>query len=201
MNGLFLINNLQKLEQELVDKKKEMELTIKEAEQAYQAREQAKTDMETLKKEAEKEQLEFQMEWGKLEKLIEQDKQVTNHANKNRKDNSKMIKDEHADGDKFKEDKNSADHLVGDKNADGKGGKKSMNKTKDALNPANSYRNELERIQDYDAGFKSIFEATQINDIDTLIEQFEKAENNNYSLLKYAESLSSDIKELDEEIK
>jgi chromosome segregation ATPase len=74
--------NLHKLEQELVDKKKEMELTIKEAEQAYQAREQAKTDMETLKKEAEKEQFEFQIEWAKLEKLIEQDKQVTNHSNK-----------------------------------------------------------------------------------------------------------------------
>lgn len=84
---------------------------------------------------------------------------------------------------------------------EGKGGKKQADKTKDGLNPANSYRNELEKIQDYDAGFKSIFEATQINDIDALIEQFEKAENNNYSLLKYAESLSTDIKELDEEIK
>ena len=73
-------------------------------------------------------------------------------------------------------------------------------KPKDSFNPASSYKNELERIQDYDAGFKSIFEATQINDIDALIEQFEKAENNNYSLLKYAESLSADIKELDEEI-
>ena len=76
-----------------------------------------------------------------------------------------------------------------------------MTKSKDTLNPVSTYKSELEKIQDYDAGFKSIFEATQINDIDTLIEQFEKAENNNYSLLKYAESLSSDIKELDEEIK
>lgn len=82
-----------------------------------------------------------------------------------------------------------------------KSGKKAGEKSKDALNPGNTYRNELEKIQEYDAGFKSIFEATQINDIDTLIEQFEKAENNNYSLLKYAESLSADIKELDEEIK
>lgn len=82
-----------------------------------------------------------------------------------------------------------------------KSSKKLGDKAKDTLNPVNSYKNDLEKIQEYDAGFKSIFEATKINDIDTLIEQFEKAENNNYSLLKYAESLSADIKELDEEIK
>jgi len=84
---------------------------------------------------------------------------------------------------------------------DSKLGKKSIDKGRETINPTNSYRNELEKIQEYDAGFKSIFEATQINDIDALIEQFEKAENNNYSLLKYAESLSSDIKEVDDEIK
>jgi chromosome segregation ATPase len=82
---------------------------------------------------------------------------------------------------------------------DGKSGRK--DKVKDSANPMNTYKNELEKIQDYDAGFKSIFEATQINDIDTLIEEFQKAENNNYSLLTYAESLSSEIKELDDEIK
>jgi DNA repair exonuclease SbcCD ATPase subunit len=103
--------------------------------------------------------------------------------------------------DKDKEDKQNADQISSATHPDGKGSKKAVNKNKDALNPVNSYRNELERIQEYDVGFKSIFEATQINDINTLIEQFEKAENNNYSLLKYAESLSSDIKELDEEVK
>jgi len=36
--------------------------------------------MEALKKEAEKEQYEFQVEWNKLESLIEEDKKVTNFA-------------------------------------------------------------------------------------------------------------------------
>lgn len=71
-----------KLEKELEGKKREMEHTITEAEAAYRAREQAKANMETLKREAEKEQLEFQAEWGKLEKLIEQDKQVINFSKK-----------------------------------------------------------------------------------------------------------------------
>lgn len=65
-----------KLDKELESKKKEMEHTINEAKEAYEAREQAKANMETLKNEAEKEQLEFQAEWSKLEKLIDQDKQV-----------------------------------------------------------------------------------------------------------------------------
>ena len=43
---------------------------------------QAKANMETLKKEADKEQREFQREWRKLEKLIEEDKKVSNFANK-----------------------------------------------------------------------------------------------------------------------
>lgn len=84
---------------------------------------------------------------------------------------------------------------------EGKSGRKDKDKTKDSTNPMNSYKNELEKIQDYDAGFKSIFEATQIDDIDTLIKEFQKAECNNYSLLTYAETLSSEIKELDDEIK
>jgi hypothetical protein len=49
---------------------------IDKAEKAYFARETAKSEMQELKKEAEKEQEEFEAEWNKLGKLIEKDKQV-----------------------------------------------------------------------------------------------------------------------------
>jgi len=74
-----LIKIFKKLEKELKEKKKTwFSKTINDAEEAYRAREQAKADMEALKKEAEKEQYEFQVEWNKLESLIEEDKKVTN---------------------------------------------------------------------------------------------------------------------------
>lgn len=73
--------NLEKLEKELKQKKDNcFSKTIEEAEEAYQAREQAKKDMEMLKKEAEKEQYEFQVEWNKLENLIEKDKQLNDYG-------------------------------------------------------------------------------------------------------------------------
>jgi coiled-coil domain-containing protein 63/114 len=73
-----------KLEKELESKKKEMQHIITEAEEAYNAREQAKVNMETLKKEAEKEQFEFQLEWAKLEKIIEKDKQANSQVFQNK---------------------------------------------------------------------------------------------------------------------
>jgi hypothetical protein len=69
-----------------------MEGTIHEAEQAYNDREQAKANMETLKKEAEKEQQEFQNEWGKLENLIDKDKHTNTVTHKDKQyDNSLLI--------------------------------------------------------------------------------------------------------------
>lgn len=59
----------------------------------------------------------------------------------------------------------------------------------------------LNKVEDYEETFKSIKEATNIDDIKKLAEQFEEAETNNFSLLKYVESLSQEIKELDDEIK
>jgi hypothetical protein len=49
---------------------------IERAERAYMQREAAKKEMNDLKKEAEREQEEFEKEWNKLGKLIEKDKQV-----------------------------------------------------------------------------------------------------------------------------
>ena len=61
-----------KLIKELDQKKNEMGTVIEEAEAAYKKREQAEQEMKKLKKEAEEEQEEFQTEWNKLGKLIEE---------------------------------------------------------------------------------------------------------------------------------
>jgi len=69
-------NIYKKLEIELKKKKGDMMSIIERAEKAYMARETAKKEMNDLKKEAEREQEEFEREWNKLGKLIEKDKQV-----------------------------------------------------------------------------------------------------------------------------
>mmetsp|Transcript_32842 Transcript_32842/g.32179 ORF Transcript_32842/g.32179 Transcript_32842/m.32179 type:complete len:223 (+) Transcript_32842:509-1177(+) len=154
--------------------------------------------METLRKEAEKEQYEFQVEWGKLENLIEKDKNgiLANNNKGKAADKNKLSRKEINSKEESKTKTGNVDpsstNNIQASNAKATGNSTAQNNQKNLKGAT---------IRDYDAGFKSIFEATQINDIDTLISQFEKAENNNYSLLKYAESLSSDIKDLDGEIK
>jgi chromosome segregation ATPase len=69
-------NIYKKLETELKKKKDDMMKIIERAERAYMQREAAKKEMNDLKKEAEREQEEFEKEWNKLGKLIEKDKQV-----------------------------------------------------------------------------------------------------------------------------
>lgn len=168
---------------------------IEQAEVAYKARETAKTDMEILKKEAEQEQQEFQKEWHKLEVLIEKDKQVQEFIKE--KNKKKQTKSEA----KIKKSKESPPKAITSTTlANEKKATKIIEKTHTLNKETTSTLEDLLKVQEYENAFNSIKDATQINDIDTLIEQFEKAENNNFSLLKYVENLSADIKELDEEI-
>ena len=187
-----------KLEKELENKKKEMHTIIEEAEDAYKKREKAKADMESLKKEAEQEQQEFQKEWNKLEILIEQDKQVQNFINDKSKKKIENEKEKEVAPEINKKKPQSRKQIEAGTND------RKVNKiieNSHALNKeTSSTLEDMMKVQEYENAFNSIKEATQINDIDTLIEQFEKAENNNFSLLKYVESLSADIKELDQEI-
>ena len=49
--------------------------------------------------------------------------------------------------------------------------------------------------------FKSIQETTQIENIEDLISMFDETETRNFSLLKYVDQLSMDIREIEDEIK
>ena len=65
-----------KLELELESKMHTMSQKIEEAEKKYQAREQKKIEIEKIKALARQEEEEFLLEYKRLEKLIEKDKQV-----------------------------------------------------------------------------------------------------------------------------
>merc|ERR1712187_621549 len=65
-----------KLENELLQKKKEMANIIEQANAAYESRDSAQAQMQSLKQQADKEHAEFEKEWRELGRLIENDKRM-----------------------------------------------------------------------------------------------------------------------------
>lgn len=59
----------------------------------------------------------------------------------------------------------------------------------------------MAKVQQYEEAFNSIKAATQLNDIDALVEEFVKAEQHNYSLFNYVKDLTTEMDELEDEIK
>ena len=65
-----------KLERELHEKKKEMSAIIEDSNNAYQARDKAQSEMEALKKQAEKDKKSFEDDWRELGMMIESDRKL-----------------------------------------------------------------------------------------------------------------------------
>ena len=59
----------------------------------------------------------------------------------------------------------------------------------------------MSKVQQYEEAFNSIKQATNLNDIDQLVEEFVKAEDHNYSLYKYVGELTTEMDSLEIEIK
>lgn len=59
----------------------------------------------------------------------------------------------------------------------------------------------MAKVQQYEEAFNSIKQATELNDIDQLVAEFQKAEEHNFSLYEYVKGLTSDLDALEEDIK
>jgi chromosome segregation ATPase len=59
----------------------------------------------------------------------------------------------------------------------------------------------MAKVQQYEEAFTSIKDATHLNDIDTLVNEFVKAEDHNHSLYKYVGELTTEMDDLESEIK
>mmetsp|Transcript_85717 Transcript_85717/g.125444 ORF Transcript_85717/g.125444 Transcript_85717/m.125444 type:complete len:547 (+) Transcript_85717:23-1663(+) len=70
-----------KLAKELHEKKKEMALIIEQSNIAYEARDQAHSEMALLKAQADKEQSVFEVEWRELGKILERDRRLKGSLN------------------------------------------------------------------------------------------------------------------------
>ena len=153
-------------------------------------------DMKKKKEEAEKELEEYQTEWNKLGKLIE--KQQT-YDKKKPKSKKKEPQEEFPE---IQLKNTIPDHPKPDLNSPRQRPSKqrSAHKGFGAMPEVGSNLEIEAKYSDYKDAFEKIKDVTDVNDMDQLVARFEEAETNNFSLLKYVESLSIEIKELEDEI-
>ena len=159
---------------------------------AYEARDQAQLEIQTLQGQAEKEQArtlevvaaqwfrygqsrgdvqaQFEAEWRELGKLIEQDRKLKEYLHQQCLAAQMQINNELAQAGKQSDDK---------KGKAKRGGSKKEPK---------------EDVQSYEDAFNKIQQATGISDIDELVATFVNAEDKNFSLFNYVNELNQEAR-------
>ena len=169
-----------KLEHELQEKKLEMSNIVQVSSMAYDARNQALHEMETLKEQANKEQAAFETEWRDLSKLIDNDRRM-----------KELIRKENEPGPKRGDMTIEEETKLRKKVIKGQWG---IAKDKVAQHVS------MEKVQSYGEAFAKIQAATGINDIDELVTTFINSEDQNFSLFNYVNELNQEIEKLEEQI-
>jgi hypothetical protein len=135
--------------------------------------------MAALKQQADKEHAEFEKEWRELGRLIENDKRMKEFMRtKSKKDDKGQMAMTDDERHRKKINKNAWDTA------------KSLGTISDSQTDAMAFEEKFSRIQ----------AATGICDIDELVQNFLNAEDHNFTLFKYNNELTADIKKLEEQI-
>jgi chromosome segregation ATPase len=168
----------QKLARELQEKKKQMAQVIEVSNVAYEARDQAQTEINLLKAQSDREQAAFEGEIRELNKLIEQDKKL--------KERIGATETAHRGKLTVDEEKNLKRTVV----------KGNWNIAKEKAAKAAS----AEKVQSFEEAFAQIQAATGISNIDELVNTFIDAEDQNFSLFNYVNELNNEVEKLEEQI-
>jgi len=174
-----------KLERELQEKKKEMAFIIEVSNIAYEEKDNAINELDTLKMFAKKEMDSFQETFGELEELLEEDRKMK-EAIKSRmaERREKQIADQKADEDARKK-----------KNAKGGGAQQQST----AATPQFTQAEGQMTLQTYEEAFAKIRQATQCNDTAQLVTTFLHSEEDNFSLFNYVNELNREMERLEKE--
>jgi len=170
-----------KLERELQEKKSKMAQIIEISNAAYSARDKAQAEMVQLKEQADREQMNFEVEWSQLNQLIEKDRKLKDFIKSKERERSSKA------GDPALEEEQKLRKKV----------------TKGAWGIAKDKANihlSMEKVQSYEEAFAKIQKATKISDIDELVATFIQAEDQNFSLFNYVNDLSGEIEKLEDSI-
>lgn len=175
-------NIYQKLEDELADKRRELTNLMEVSSVAYRARDAALKEIEELKLSAEREQQSYENEWRELGKLIEAERKKNEvAANKREQEGGKV-------GELTMEE---------EKQLKSKINKSTWNIAKDRANQMAS----LEKVNSYKQAFEKIKQATGVEDIDELVDNFLNSEDENFTLFSYVNELNMEIENLDDRIR
>eukprot|EP01084_Bolivina_argentea_P242346 406596_1 len=171
-----------KLENDLLTIKNEMASIIAEANQAYIARDYAQKEMLRLKCEADIEQKQFENEWKELTNLIDEDKKMKDYLiNKDRENMNDAVV---------------TSVLEQEQNLRKKLSKGAWQIVKDKAH----IHMAQEKVKLYKESFDRISNATNINDIDTLVNTFITSEQENFKLFNQVNKLSNELERLEEQI-
>ena len=186
-----------KLERELHEKKKEMAAIIEDSKNAYQVRDKSSSEMQALRQQAKRDQEEFDREWERLGKIMEEDRQLRESMAQVVKEGSGPMREGGPAG--------GAAGSMGDSNSPflqnatalgfaGPGGDPGL---EDGMGATSlSY----ERVAAFEEAFQKVKEQTKIKDVNELVDKFLQAEDKNFRLFNFVNSLNSDIGRLELQI-
>lgn len=173
-----------KLLTELEDKKTEMGAVVEISNKAFEARDRAVHEMARLKTTANKEQHAFEVEFAELGRQIQNDKRMKEFLKHKADDSEAQAQAISAAAAEKEKEKN----------------KRSLRNKWSFAKDRVSQGITAEKVKSYSAAFATIAEFTGESDVEKLVEQFVVAENENFRLFSYVNSLNSEIEKLDEQI-
>ncbi|MEW5300173.1 MAG: hypothetical protein WDW36_003122 [Sanguina aurantia] len=176
------------LARELVKLKKDMAEMIVMANAAFEAKEKALAEMNSLKVQADREQQGFEEEWKHLTAMIEEDKRERERARAQElamreRETQELLKTGQLGGAAAK--RKTLKSVAGG----GFGYNKAL-----AQNVA------AEKVEMYGHAFKKIQDATGIKEIDELVATFITAEDHNYTLFNYVNEVNQEVEKLEDQI-
>lgn len=198
-----------KLERELGEKKEKMASIIDISHAAYEARGQAQSEMFALKSNADEQQDKFQREWDALGELIQKDQEMkemlamkeqersfalTHSNNLNTQDTHNTTLTNSDDSSLVPSESDPAAAEENRLRLKVKKSKNSIRRDRSSISSSQS------KVLSYEENFAKIQSATNIVDIEELVGVFVAAEDENFKLFNFVNSLNHEIEREEEQI-
>lgn len=170
-----------RLEHDLHEKKKEMAAVIEDSNVAYEERDQAQAELVALREQYERENAELDHQFEAIDLELEKD----------RRRKAKL---------RMREGAATPAHGPGSPDADDAGqGVPARGQWNEAVEMA-SQEVAREKADQYEDAIQKIKTATGLNDLETIVQKFIQAEEQNFSLFNYVNDLNNEIEKLEEQV-
>ena len=179
-----------KLERELHDRKKEMAAIIEDSKNAYQARDQAHAELSSLRDNVETEQGEFEREWEKLGRVMEEELRLRETLGRMAPSSSAP----HEGGLASLATGRSLTRLASSQPAGGDGGTDGGETQPPIGEEGGEHMDSAALFED---SFDRIREATGATDVDELVGRFLSTEDKNFRLFNFVNGVNAEVERLE----